>query len=103
VKYLHGYSSVLWTNNTRKALNARQERLIAMNISQEIVDDILDYMLEGWYFGERESNYHLIGCMPSVKKDGFMHAGQEQVQAVGLFLRLSRDQSPYLPRPPPYM
>jgi hypothetical protein len=103
VKYLHGYSSVLWTNNTRKALNARQERLIAMNISQEIVDDILDYMLEGWYFGERESNYHLIGYMPSVKKDGFMHAGQEQVQAVGLFLRLSRDQSPYLPRPPPYM
>jgi outer membrane murein-binding lipoprotein Lpp len=84
VKYLHGYSSVLWTNNARKALNARQERLIAMNISQEIVDDILDYMLEGWYFGERESNYHLIGYVPSVKKDGFMNAGQEQVQAVGI-------------------
>jgi hypothetical protein len=88
VKYLHGYSSVLWTNNARKALNARQERLIAMNISREIVDDILDYMLEGWYFGERESNYHMIGYVPSVKRDegggGMMRSGQEQVQAVGL-------------------
>jgi hypothetical protein len=88
VKYLHGYSSVLWTNNARKALKARQERLIAMNISQKIVDEILDYMLEGWYFEERESNDDLIGYMPSMKKDGFMHAGQEQVQAVRLFLRL---------------
>jgi hypothetical protein len=41
-------------------------------------------MLEGWYFGERESNYHLIGYVPSVKKDGFMSSGQEQVQSVGL-------------------
>jgi len=55
-----------------------------MNVAQEIVDDILDYMLEGWFFGERESNYHLVGFVPSVKKDGFMKAGQEQVQSVGI-------------------
>lgn len=92
VKYLHGYSSVLWTNNARKALNARQERLIAMNISQEIIDDILDYMLEGWYFGERESNYHLIGYIPSIKKDGIMNAGQEQVQSVGLSIAKAKQR-----------
>lgn len=55
-----------------------------MNVSQEIVDDILEYMLEGWYFGERESNYNLIGYVPSVKKDGMMVGGQEQVQSVGI-------------------
>ena len=84
VKYLHGYSTVLWVNNARKALSARQDRLIALNIANEVVDDILENMLEGWYFGERESKYMLAGFVPSVKKEGFMKAGQEQVQAVGV-------------------
>jgi hypothetical protein len=84
IRHLHGYPSILWTNNARKALNARQDRLVAMNVAHEMMDDILEEMLEGWYFGERESKYSLAGYVPTVKKIGFMHGGQEQVQAVGI-------------------
>ena len=90
INHLHGYSTVLWTNNARKALGARQERLVAMNVAHEIVDDILEHMLEGWYFGERESKFTLAGYVPSVKKDGFMKAGQEQVQSVGIALQKAK-------------
>jgi hypothetical protein len=90
VKHLHGYSTVLWTNNARKALGARQERLIAMNVAHEIIDDILEHMLEGWHFGERESKFQLAGFVPSVKKDGFMRAGQEQVQSIGLAIEKAK-------------
>ena len=56
-KHLHGYSMLLWTNNARKALEARQRKLVAIAVAKDVVDDILDWMLEGWYFGERESQF----------------------------------------------
>jgi hypothetical protein len=56
-KHLHGYSMLLWTNNARKALEARQRNLVAVAVAKDVVDDILDWMLEGWYFGERESQF----------------------------------------------
>lgn len=92
VKHLHGYSTVLWINNARKALSARQDRLVALNIANEVVDDILETMLEGWHFGERESKYQLAGFVPSVKPEGKMKAGQEQVQAVGIAAKKAKDR-----------
>jgi hypothetical protein len=92
VKHLHGYSTVLWVNNARKALSARQDRLVALNIANEVVDDILETMLEGWHFGERESKYLLAGFVPSVKKDGHMKSGQEQVQAVGISAKKAKER-----------
>ena len=86
VKHLHGYAMMLWTNNARQALQARQSRLIAHTVAHEAIDDILDWMLEGWYFGERESNNSMLGAVPSVKKDGaggFMRPGQDQIQGAG--------------------
>lgn len=47
-KFLHGYSIMLWTNNARLALEARQSRLSAQSVAKEVVDDILDWMLEGY-------------------------------------------------------
>ena len=32
-----------------------------LQVSLEIVDDILQWMLEGWYFGERESKLPAMG------------------------------------------
>jgi hypothetical protein len=61
VKFLHGYSMILWTNNARRALQARQSRLVAMTTGVEIVDDILNHMLEGWVFGETESHFTAAG------------------------------------------
>ncbi|KAJ0399367.1 hypothetical protein P43SY_009681 [Pythium insidiosum] len=37
---------------------------------REIKDDILEYMLEGWVFGERESQRVALGFVPSLKRDG---------------------------------
>lgn len=90
IKNLHGYSTVMWVNNARKALTARQLRLVAMNVASEVIDDILNHMLEGWYFGERESQFSLAGYVPSVKKDGFMKSGQEQIQAISVALEKAK-------------
>eukprot|EP01041_Mallomonas_annulata_P002218 gene2218-4307_t len=84
VKHLHGYATILWTNNARRALEARCRKLIAMNVAQEVVDDILDWMLEGWYFGERESSYSVLGYVPSIKKDGVVKSGQDQISTVSI-------------------
>jgi hypothetical protein len=81
-KYLHGYSLLLWTNNARMALEQRQSRLVALSVSKEVVDDILDWMLEGWYFGERESQFKVLGYVPTIKAKGKIRAGQDQISTV---------------------
>jgi hypothetical protein len=81
-KYLHGYSLLLWTNNARQALEMRQSRLCALSVSKEVVDDILDWMLEGWYFGERESQFKVLGYVPTIKAQGKIRAGQDQISSV---------------------
>jgi hypothetical protein len=63
---LHGFSVLLWTNHARKALNDRQSRLVAMITAKEVVDDILSDMLEGWVFGERQSDFRVQGYVPSL-------------------------------------
>lgn len=81
-RYLHGYSLLLWTNNARQALEMRQSRLCALSVAKEVVDDILDWMLEGWYFGERESQFKVLGHVPSVKAQGKIRPGQDQISSV---------------------
>ena len=58
---------MLWANNARVALQARQTRLVALTVAKGVVDDILDHMLEGWLFGERESEFTVLGHVPSLK------------------------------------
>lgn len=82
VVHLHGYPMQLWTNNARLAMEARQNRLVAQITAKEIADDILDWMLEGWYFGERESDYNVLGYVPSIKKDGKIKSGQDQIRSI---------------------
>jgi hypothetical protein len=55
VKELHGYATLMWTNNARVALSQRQNVLVAVIVAESVVDDILDWMYEGWYFGETKS------------------------------------------------
>ncbi len=86
VKYLHGYATVLWTNNARKALEARQNRLVALNVAHEVVDEILEWMLDGWYFGERESASTIAGYVPSIAKGTMIRPGPDQVAAAPLAL-----------------
>lgn len=81
-RFLHGYAMMMWTNNARKALEARQNRLVALSVAKEAVDGILDWMLEGWYFGERESQFSVLGYVPSIKPSGKVAAGLDQVTAM---------------------
>ncbi|RYH22834.1 hypothetical protein EON65_18685, partial [archaeon] len=91
--HLHGYTVMLWTNNARKALDARQSRLCALVVAKEVVEDILDYMLEGWVFGERQSQFHALGFVPTIKKDGNIRAGQEQVSSVIAVVNKMRERA----------
>ena len=84
VKVLHGYSTLLWTGNARRALEREHNKLVAITTSAEVVDDILEWMLEGWYFGERESKQVVAGYVPSLKKDGFVKPGTETTKATAI-------------------
>lgn len=72
---LHGYRTFLWTQHARVALKREHNRLVARLVAIEIVDNILDWMLEGWHFGERQSRYETLGYVPSIKKYGFIKPG----------------------------
>ena len=65
----------------RRALEREHNRYVAMVVASDIVDDALEWMLEGWHFGERESRYSVAGYVPSLKADGFVRAGSDQVLA----------------------
>lgn len=72
---LHGYRTLLWTKDARLALGREHDRLVGRLVATEIVHDILETMLEGWYFGERASRYEAVGYIPSLKKTGLIKAG----------------------------
>lgn len=72
---LHGYRTFLWTQHARVALEREHSRLVARLVAIEIADDILDWMLEGWHFGERQSSHESVGYVPSIKKGGFIKPG----------------------------
>ena len=67
---LHGHRQMQWTKNAIIALERERNRLLAHETAQEVTDQILDWMLEGWYFGERKSDLPVLGYVPSIKKDG---------------------------------
>ena len=67
---LHGFRQMQWTKNVIVALERERDKLIATVVCDDIVSDILEWMLEGWYFGERESKHPVMGYVPSIKKDG---------------------------------
>jgi hypothetical protein len=54
-----------------------------MTVASEMVDEILDYMLDGWYFGETQSLHTVAGYVPSIKPDGNIKPGQDQIKAIG--------------------
>ena len=83
---LHGFKQMQNTGNVIDALEGERNRLIADLLSNEIVDNILNWMLEGWYFGERESEFPALGYVPSLRKEGpiRLFEAQELAHAKGL-------------------
>ncbi len=80
VKHLHGYDTLMWINHARMALGRRQDQLISQTASREVVDDILDWMLEGWYFGETCSHQVVQGYVPSIDPTNILVTKQDQIK-----------------------
>jgi hypothetical protein len=84
---LHGYATMLWTNDARQALDAAHNRLVAELVSRSIVSDIMDWMHEGWLFGETEVKSGKAGSVTGavvVKSKGKSEA---QVAEEEIYLR----------------
>lgn len=64
---LHGYRTFLWTKDARVALEREHSRLVARVVAVEITHDILEWMLEGWHFGERPSRHATQGHASDVQ------------------------------------
>lgn len=48
------------------ALNMRHFRLVGL-VVHELMSDVTESMLEGWVFGERESECKALGYVPCIK------------------------------------
>jgi hypothetical protein len=82
VRVLHGYRTLMWVSNARKALNFEHNKLVAATFATDLVDDILEFMLEGWVFGEIKSKFRMAGFVPSVKPEGTITALLRPSQAM---------------------
>ena len=56
IESLHGYKTHVATDDAISALLREHDRLVAASVSDEVVDGMLDWMKEGWYFGETSSS-----------------------------------------------
>lgn len=46
--------------------------------SIKIVDDLLESMLDGWVFGERQGEHAAAGIIPAVKPSGSLRPGDQR-------------------------
>jgi hypothetical protein len=65
---LHGYPAQLWRGNALIQLEAESSRIVSRQIVGEVLSDILDWMYEGWYFGEIKSAASLAGYVAVMNK-----------------------------------
>lgn len=96
---LHGYRTFLWTKDAQVALEREHNRLVARLVATEIADDILEWMLEGWHFGQRRSQHKVVGNVPSIKKTGPIKAGVDvKVSIHDVIVKLHRINIPLPPK-----
>lgn len=67
---LHDFTQIQHTDKIQRALHREHNSLVAQIAGAEVVEDVLEAMLEGWVFGERESERAVLGFVPSLKRDG---------------------------------
>ncbi|KAL7508051.1 hypothetical protein ACHAXN_005128 [Cyclotella atomus] len=54
VQSIHGFPTTVKRDAAIQALDFQHSRLIAKELAAETIEGILDWMLEGWFFGERD-------------------------------------------------
>ncbi|KAL7533865.1 hypothetical protein ACHAWF_004647 [Thalassiosira exigua] len=55
IRSLHGYDTTVKRRDAIWALEHEQNRHVARMVALETIDGVLEWMLEGWYFGERDT------------------------------------------------
>jgi hypothetical protein len=70
IRTLHGFPQRQYRFDAITALEHECTVLLAKVTAHDVVDTILNWMLEGWHFGEREPTVEIAGFVPSIKKDG---------------------------------
>ncbi|CBN77064.1 conserved unknown protein [Ectocarpus siliculosus] len=78
VKSLHEYSTLMWTKDAQVALSKERELTLARTTTQEVVDDLLESMLDGWVFGERQAEHAAAGIIPAVKASDPLRPGDQR-------------------------
>jgi hypothetical protein len=63
---LHGYPQQTWRASAIVQLESEVGRLVARSVAGEVLDDVLEFMMEGWHFGERASSQIVAGFVPAL-------------------------------------
>jgi hypothetical protein len=80
VTALNGFRTLLWVGSARKALELEHNKLVAGQMARELIEEVLEGMREGWYFGEVESKYETFGFIPSKSAEGVVKLLKENKQ-----------------------
>ena len=73
VSGLHDFHQTMWRGDALEALNIEANRVIAGQVCVGVIDDVLDWMLEGWVFGERPSSLAVAGFVPSINPNRYFN------------------------------
>lgn len=72
---LHGHPQTAWKANAVTALKRQVAPLTARQVAESVVEDILEWMQEGWHFGEAPSAVPAAGYVPSLGLTGRIAKG----------------------------
>ncbi len=84
---LHGTAQQVWRLNAIEALERQANRIVARQTAVGLVEDVLQWMLEGWHFGERNSHLAAQGFVPSLKQDGVLRPSEGGSKAAVQFVK----------------
>jgi len=82
---LHGTPQQVWRLNAIEALERQANRIVARQTVVGLIEDVLQWMLEGWHFGERQSYLAAQGFVPSLKQEGVLRPSEGAAKAAVQF------------------
>ena len=85
VQSIHGFPTTVSRENAVSALEFQHCRLIASAMAAETIESILNWMLEGWYFGQCDNSHNQIdGSLqdetPSFEERGTLRSKANNIQ-----------------------
>lgn len=69
IKSIQGSEQTLFKDFAIMSLTICRDKLLAEECAYDTIDSILEWMYEGWHFGEVKSKYSVMGFVPSLSKN----------------------------------